>query len=434
MLDLGVGELARLIARREVSAVEVVEAHLRRVAEVNPTLNAVIRIAPDAMDRARSADSAITSGRTIGALHGIPFTAKDWLETGDLVCDAGFAERAGYRPRRDATAIARMREAGAILIGKTNVREGAPLHPRPNNPHDPSRRPGSSSSGEAAIIAAGGSPMGLASDSGGSIRWPGHCCGVAALKPTTGLVPSTGHFPPVGHLSDARTTIGPMARRVADLGLILGVVAGEDGYDPSVVPVAVGEPGTVALGGLKVAWFADLPGATPTRETIAAVRGAAGVLAECGCEVREAAPPGLERVLPITRDHWARPCSISHGRWRPDRQSNIGAARIEESTFEWERFGRDVTRFMADVDVLLCPAAEGPAPLHDAWDERAYLYTLPWSLTRQPAAVVPFARSPEGLPIGVQVIGKPWRDHVVLAAAEAVEMARDPAVTRCGRG
>jgi amidase len=426
MLDLGAGELAELIARRTVSAEEVVGAHLRRIAEVNPTLNAVNRLAPDAIDRARSADAAIARADSIGPLHGVAFTAKDWLETDDLVCDAGFSERAGYRPRRDATAVARMRAAGAILIGKTNVREGAPLHPRPNNPHDPSRTPGSSSSGEGAIIAAGGSPMGLASDSGGSIRWPGHCCGVAALKPTTGLVPSTGHFPPVGHLSDPRTTIGPMARRVADLGLILGVVAGEDGYDPAVVPLATAKPATVALRGLRVAWFTDMPGAVPTRETIAAVGEAARALAARGCDVREAAPPGLERVLAITRDHWARVCSISHGRWRPDRQSDLSAARIEESTFEWERVARGVTRFMADVDILLCPVAEGPAPLHDAWDERVYVYTLPWSLTRQPASVVPFARSPEGLPIGVQIIAKPWRDHLALAAAEALEAVRSP--------
>jgi amidase len=421
MFDLGAGELAKRIAGRSVSAEEVVDAHLRRIAEVNPAINAVVRIAPDAMDRARAADAAIARGEAIGPLHGVPFTAKDWLETADLVCDAGFTERVGYRPRQDATAVARMRAAGAILIGKTNVREGAPVHPRPNNPHDPSRTPGSSSSGEAAIIAAGGSPMGLASDSGGSIRWPGHCCGVAALKPTTGLVPSTGHFPPIGHLSDPRTSVGPMARRVADLGLILGVVAGEDGRDPAVVPVPVGEAQTPMLRGLRVAWFTDMPGAAPTGETTAAVGDAARTLAACGCDVRQAAPPGLEEVLPITRDHWARVCSISHGRWRPDRQSDLSAARIEESTFEWERFARGVTRFMADVDILLCPVAEAPAPLHGVWDERVYLYTLPWSLTRQPAAVVPFARSPEGLPVGVQVIAKPWRDPLALAAAMALE-------------
>jgi amidase len=154
------------------------------------------------------------------------------------------------------------------------------------------------------------------------------------------------------------------------------------------------------------------------------VSDAARVLAGEGCDVREAAPPGLDQVLAITRDHWARVCSLSHGRWRPDRESDLSPARIEESTFEWERFARGVTRFMADVDVVLCPVAEGPAPLHDTWDEQAYLYMLPWSLTRQPVTVIPFARSPESLPIGVQIIAKPWRDHVALATAMALESAR----------
>ena len=227
-LALGAGELARLIAARETTAVEVVEAHLGRIEAVNPTTNAVIQIAPDAMDRARAADAAVERGDAVGPLQGVPFTVKDWIETDDLVCAAGFAERIDFRPRRDATVVARMRRAGAILLGKTNVMQGDPVHARPNNPHDPDRTPGSSSSGEAAIIAAGGSPMGLASDSGGSSRWPAHCCGVAALKPTTGRVSNAGHFPPIGHLSDPRTTIGPMARKAADLGLVLRVIGGAD--------------------------------------------------------------------------------------------------------------------------------------------------------------------------------------------------------------
>ena len=385
-----------------MSSVEVVEAHLARIEAVNGDIHAVIQLAPDALDRARAADEALARGRTLGPLHGVPFTAKDWLETEGLVCAAGFPERASYVPKRDAVVVARMREAGAILLGKTNVTDGAPVYPRPNNPRDLSRTPGSSSSGEAAILAAGGSPVGLGSDSGGSIRWPAHCCGVAALKPTTGLVPNTGHFPRIGHMSDPRTTIGPLARSARDLGTVLRVIAGADPGDPGSVPVAVDDPEAVALRGLRVAWFTALPGAEPTRETVATVEEAARVLAGQGCLVTPATPPRLEESLPITEAYWARVQSTSFSRWAPPGPSRLTADEIEQSRFEWERFTRSMARFMQDYDAVLSPTASGPAPAHGTWGREQYLYTLPCSLTRQPAAVVPFSTSREGLPIAIQ--------------------------------
>ena len=205
--------LARMIRERDVSSLEVVDAYLARIDDVNPKLNAVVQIAPDARDRARDADAALARGDEVGPLHGVPFTVKDWIEAEGLICAAGFAERAQFVPKRDATVVARMRAAGAILLGKTNVTDGAPVYPRPNNPYDLARSPGGSSSGEAAIIAAGGSPLGLGSDSGGSIRLPAAWCGVAGLRPTSGLVPNTGHFPRIGAMHDPRTAIGPIARR-----------------------------------------------------------------------------------------------------------------------------------------------------------------------------------------------------------------------------
>jgi len=417
-------ELAAMIARRAVSSVEVVAAHLGRIEVVNSSLNAVVQLAPGAMDEARRADEVLAAGEPAGPLHGVPFTVKDWIETAGLICAAGFAERRDHRPSRDAPVVARMRAAGAILIGKTNVTEGAPVYGRPNNPADLARTPGSSSSGEAAIIAAGGSPMGLASDSGGSIRWPAHCCGVPALKPSAGLVPNTGHFPRIGHLSDPRTVIGPMARSASDLETLLRVVAGEDGFDPSVAPVRVGRVSEVYLSSLKVGWFASTADAAVTPETTQTVEAAARALSDIGCAVREIEPPSLKESLLITRAYWARRCSFSFRDWEPDREARLDEEAIERSVFEWERFSRRMSTLMGDLDVLLSPTAARPAPAHGGWNETEYLFTLPYSLTGQPVAVVPFGVSPEGLPIGVQLAARRWRDDHALAAACALEVAR----------
>jgi amidase len=414
-------ELAALIRRREVSSTEVVAAHLEHIAEVNGELNAVVQLASDALDRARAADAALAAKSTVGALHGVPFTVKDWIETEGLICAAGLEERRDYRPMKDAVVVARMRAAGAILLGKTNVTQGRPVYARPNNPHDRTRTPGSSSSGEAAIVAVCGSPLGIASDSGGSIRWPAHCCGVMGFKPTTGRVPLTGHFPRIGHLSDPRTVIGPIARTADDLWLALECIAGEHPSDPSAVPVPLRRPDPTQLGGARLATYTSMPGATVTLETERAVQLAAEMLRESGAVVHAATPPRLDEALPITRAYWARRRSMSLRDWRPVGDPRIDEEQIERSVFEWERFARSMSEFMRDYDLLLMPAAPRPAPLHDAWNESEYLYTLPFSLTGQPAVVVPVARSAEGLPIGVQIVAAKWRDDLVIAAARVLE-------------
>ena len=414
-------ELAAMIARRAASSVEVVRSHLDRIASVNPAINAVVQWAPDALARAAAADKAVAAGDPLGPLHGVPFTAKDWLETAGLVCAAGFEERREYRPNRDAVVVARMRAAGAILLGKTTVTEGGPVYPRPNNPADPSRTPGSSSSGEAAIIAAGGSPIGLASDSGGSIRWPAHCCGVPALKPTTGLVPNTGHFPRIGHLSDPRTTIGPMARSASDLESVLRAIAGVDAGDPGAVAAPIGSASDVQLAQLCVAWFAGGPAAAVTAETEQAVRGAAEVFRGLGCAVTQIDPPDLAESMAITKAYWARRRSFSMRDWSPTGDVWLTEEEIEQSIFRWERFSRRMASLMDGFDVLLCPVAARPAPLHGGWSETEYLFTLPFSLTGQPVAVIPVAVSPEGLPIGIQIAARRRRDDVAIAGAMALE-------------
>ena len=411
-----------MIRQREVSSLEVVDACLTRIDHVNPKLNAVVQIAPDARDRARDADARLARREDVGPLHGVPFTAKDWIETEGLICAAGFAERSQFVPKHDATVVARMRAAGAILLGKTNVNDGAPVYPRPNNPYDLKRSPGGSSSGEAAIIAAGGSPLGIGSDSGGSIRLPAAWCGVAGLKPTNGLVPNTGHFPRIGSMHDPRTTIGPLARRVEDLELALDVIAGADGRDPGVVPMPLGEPAAVPISALRVAWYTDVPGATPTPAAVAAVDAAVRALRDAGADVSEAAPPRLDESMPITIAYWSRVQSSSLTEWAPHRSSTLTADAIERSIFEWERFRASMLRFMGDYDVIVCPATAGVAPEHRALTSEDFAYTLPYSLTRYPVVVLRCGAD-SGMPVGVQIVASAWHDHVALAAAMRVEDA-----------
>lgn len=413
--------LLRLLRAREVSPSEVVTAHLARIDARNPELNALVQRSTQAIEVARRLDRLNAADRESMPLYGIPFTAKDWIETADLICAAGLPERADYLPRRDATVVSRLREAGAVILGKSNVGDGAPVYPAPRHPTHPDRTPGASSSGDAIAVAAGLTPLGLASDSGGSIRWPAHCCGVFALKPTTGLVPNTGHFPRIGHLSDPRTTIGPIARSARDLALALEVISGPDAVDPGAAPVPLQPIEAVDVRGLRVGWYVAFPGADPDAATIATVETAARVLVAAGAQVHEVAPPRLDEAFAITEGYWARLQSTSFSEWSPAFAPTRDAEAVDRLLFEWERFSRTLLAFMRDIDVLLSPVAATPAPPLEGWGREQYRYTLPYSLTRQPVAVVPFGRSPEGLPIGVQLAARPWEDHVALATAITLE-------------
>ncbi len=411
-----------MIREREVSSFEVVDVHLARIERVNPKLNAVVQIAPDARVRARDADAILARGHGVGPMHGVPFTVKDWIETEDLISAAGFAERSQFVPKRDATGVARMRSAGAILLGKTNVSDGAPVYARPNNPYDTQRSPGGSSSGEAVIVAAGGSPLGLGSDSGGSIRLPAAWCGVAGLRPTSGLVPNTGHYPRIGAMHDPRTAIGPIARRVEDLAPALRIIAGADGRDPGVVPMPLGEPSSVDVGALRVGWYTGMPGVSPSPAASTAVHAAAGALRQLGAAVLECTPPRLDESMPITIAYWSRVQSSSLTEWNPPRPSTLTADEVERSIFEWERLRGSMLRFMNDYDIIICPATTDVAPEHRALTGHDYVYMLPYSLTGYPVVVVRCGDD-GGMPIGVQIVARPWQDHVALAAAMRIEDA-----------
>ncbi|MDP9227270.1 MAG: amidase [Actinomycetota bacterium] len=414
--QLGAVGVARLIRERELSSIEVVDAFLRRIEVVNPTINAVIVLSEErAMDEARSADADLARHRPLRPLHGVPFTVKDVFDTAGVETSVGIPERIGKVPMKDAVAVARLRGAGGILLGKTNLPPGGSggvtdnaVHGRTNNPYDRERSPAGSSGGEAAIQGAGGSPVGLGSDSGGSLRLPAHFCGVAALKPTSGRVPNTGAFQHPGGLSDTRTQIGPLSRFVEDLAPILKIVAGPDGRDSGVVPMPVSDPEAVELRGLRVAFYTD-DGSTPTTpETAATVKDAVGALVGAGATVTEACP---ERIGPIALD-------ITHRYWGWDELPGGETARLLD---DWDRFRTRLLAFMDSVDVIVCPTSPGPASLHGEGLESMFNYTLPFSLSGQPSVVVPLGASEEGLPIGVQVVGRVWRDDVALGVARSLE-------------
>jgi amidase len=415
-----VTRLARAVRDGELSPVEVVEHYLSRVAAVNPTINAVVQLAPDALARARAAAQSLAEASGPDRpLLGVPFTVKDNIETAGIVTAVGVPERAAAVPTGDATVVARLRAAGAILLGKTNcppwgggIETDNEVYGRTNNPHDLARTPGGSSGGEGAIVAAGGSAFGVGTDSGGSARLPAHFCGVAAIKPSASLIPVTGVLDdggPIGGLGDPRTQVGLFARCVADLALVLGVVAGPDGVDGGVPPVRLGDPAGVRVGDLRVGLWSDNGRHPVTVDTATAVRAAARALADTGSGVREVTLPGDGHAL--THEVWR-----SYG-------DGVSGEEVYAVLRRWDAYRSEMARFMGDLDVIVGPVYPTPAPPHGGTDGDAVSYTTPFSLTGAPCVVVPAGRSPEGLPIGVQIVARPWHDHVALAAAACVEAA-----------
>lgn len=413
--------LARRIRDRQLSSEEVVQAHLRRIEVVNPRLNAVVQLAKEqALVDARAADAALAHGQHTGVLHGVPFTVKDWIDTAGLPCTGGDLAFRTRVPTEDATVVARMRQAGAILLGKTNVMVENPVYGRANNPYNLAYSTTGSSSGEAALIAAGGSPLGLGSDSGGSIRQPAHACGIAGLKPTTGRIPLTGHFPFISAMNDPRTSIGPMARFVEDLALVLPILSGMDWKDASVIPMPLADWHAIDVRTLRVAYYTHHTGAEPTLETAETCRQSARVLADMGANVEEALPPRIEEASQITRQYWQRPESASADEWVTTEKVHLSSLEVEEHLFRWDRFRRALIGFMAHYDVILTPVAERPATVHGT-DSGWIPYTLPFSLTGWPCVVVRAGTTSDGLPIGVQIVASPWRDDMALAVAQVIE-------------
>lgn len=441
--------IAAAIGSRQVSAVEVVRAHLDRIEEVNPKLNAVVQLCAErALEEARQADGALARGESKGPLHGVPMTVKDSHDTADVVSTGGTLGRRDFVPGTDATAVARMRAAGAIVLGKTNTPEFTLsfetdnlVYGQTNNPYDLSRTPGGSSGGAGAIIAAGAAAYDLGTDTGGSIRVPSAFCGIAGLKPTAGRVPRTGHVVPWGLGGmDSLTTIGPMARYVEDLYPAFGVIAGPDGIDPFIHPVPIGDPSQVEVGNLRVAFFTDNGTVAPTADVDAAVREAASAISEAGVVVTEDRPEFLTQGVGtsiLTADGGAGVRRLVNAAGTTEVHERMRRfvyeaepLPVEEYTALLERMDAYRSRmltFMESYDAILSPVRPWPPLPHGETltpeASAANLYTSVFNTTGWPGTVVRVGTSREGLPIGAQVIARPWREDTALALAAVLESA-----------
>lgn len=461
LTDKSATELAALIAARAVSPIEVVEAHLRRIEALNPKFHAVVTVAPDALERARAAEDALMQGAVSGVLHGVPFTVKDTIDTAGLRTTYGSLLYAEHVPARDAVAVARLKAAGAIVLGKTNTAEMAltyeaqnPLFGRTNNPHDARRTAGGSSGGEAAAICAHLSPAGIGSDLMGSIRVPAHFCGIAGLKPTMGRVSSVGHTPPATGALSLGATVGPLARRVEDLSLLLRALSEPNALQESANASAFEESQAAKRlrRGTPCAWYA-FDGISPVNEeTLKAVRRAAGALADAGLLVEERRPPCVSRGQELwTRlfSHAARGYLLrayagqeqqagADARFLLQATKDAAPQTLDDYLSAWDErdaLRAELLRWMEDVPLIVAPVGSVEAFEHGArkvrvGDEslsifRAFSYSQTFNVYGLPAVAVPAGRTSDNLPIGVQVIGKPFAEETVLAAAEIIEAAHD---------
>jgi len=443
-----VARIAQAIREKKVSSQEFVTACIRRIEAVNPRLNAVVQLpAEQALAEARAADQALARGEIRGPLHGVPFTLKDAIEAEGVVCTGGTEGRRKYVPSADATVARRLRDAGGILLGKTNCPElgwawesDNLIYGRTNNPYDLSLSPGGSSGGESAIIAAGGSPLGLGSDAGGSVRFPAHCTGIASIKPTSGRVPRTGHFPGPGGMLDALWQIGPLARFVEDLALVLPILSGVDWHDAAIVPMRLNDPQAADLKTLKVAFHTSNGIVAPTAETVETVKKAAAALAEAGVAVEELRPPGIEQTYEIylklfSADGGAgieallkaagteRVHPLMQRVLEIQRANALSTSEFGALVAQWDAFRSALLAFMERYDAILCPVCVFPGMVHGSTYDRleAFSYTMTYNLTGWPGAVVRAGALASGLPIGVQIVARPWREDVALALARVIE-------------
>ena len=436
----GLSEIARLIQTREVSPVEVVEAHLEQISALNPRLNAIVTLAPDVLERAKAAERAVTTG----PLHGVPITIKDTIETAGIRSTSGSVLRSEYVPENDAPAVARLKAAGAIILGKTNAAEMAmdytadnPVFGRTNHPQNPELTPGGSSGGEAVAIATCMSPGGLGSDLAGSVRIPAHFCGICGLKPTTGRVPGEGQFPPSTGPYSLGAVIGPMARNIADLRLLFHALTGTQADEPH-------------LKRTRFAWYGNDGRVPVTEETANAVAVAASALIDAGLVAEEGVPPHVDRGNELWLQLFSRASVVqlrksyagrereggSFVSWRLATADENHARALDEYISNWmerDRLREELLRWMDTTPLILAPVGATPAYAHDTLKVtvkgvtmgtfRAFSYAQAFNVFDLPVVTVPAGRSHDGLPIGVQVVGRPFAEEMVLRAAEIIEEA-----------
>lgn len=450
-------EWLRRLKKKEISSVELVQATILRIEQANSTLNAVVAADFDrSLDEARKADERRRSDPDLPLL-GLPITVKDSINVKGFPCTGGSFARENFRPQKDATAVARLREAGAIVVAKTNVPEYSSSYETDNaifgcttHPLDDSRTPGGSSGGEGALLGADASTIGLGLDGGGSIRVPSHYCGIYGIRPTGGRVPDTGSWP-VTRDTGYRDMmcIGPMARYVEDLVLLLPIISGPDWVDPYAVPAPLGNPENIDLDKLRIGFY-DYDGVIRVSpETSKAVARAAGVLQAAGAQVEQIDPPDVRDATQIFFSlagadggvRTRRDLEGSNGRHHKQFETLLGGFGESMSLADFfdlqSRFftlRSKVRTFMQDWDAVICPVTTGPAPRHmeppwgipqdDYYLYQAFNYTHAFSVGGLPVVAAP-AGEQDDLPLGVQIAARPYHEHVALAVAAELERNND---------
>jgi Asp-tRNA(Asn)/Glu-tRNA(Gln) amidotransferase A subunit family amidase len=461
--------LSAMIREREISSSELVDLYLRRVDRLNPDINAIVTLCEEsARLEGRRVDDLVAKGKPLGPLAGLPFTVKDLIATAGVRTTAGSLTLSDFVPRETAPAIERLRAAGAILLGKSNCPEfGLDIHTSNRlfgdtwNPWNTQMTSGGSSGGDSAAVAAGMATFGVGTDYGGSIRWPAHCTGLVALRPTPGLVPSTGQlpyppapdFPPPNSasLQYQLQTIAPLARSVRDLWSVASVMAGPDNRDFHSVPVSLNDPADVDLSRLSCTWF-DGDGTVPVRADIVdVVQAAARALEVRGVLTTNLRPPRLEFAEDVfaalrAADGMADHLAVATGRedqltwyvreWLEGSKAQVSVEEYQRLTAAADSIRVSVLHFMETWPILLLPVASIPAfepGPHDFVVEgttvkRFNIETCCRVITllRAPSAVVPCGTSRDGLPVGVQIVGRPFRDDQVIAVALALESQFGP--------
>lgn len=468
--------LAQMIKERTVSAVEVVEAYLTQIEKHNSALNAICTLdADNARRRAKQADEALAVGKVWGALHGVPITIKDFYETKGVRTTAGYKPLQNYVPTQDATVVGRLLAAGAILLGKTNpsdvngaYQSGNDLFPRTNNPWNLGYTPGGSSSGSAAAIAAGFSALDVGSDVAGSIRQPAHCCGIYGLKPTDDRVSLAGHIleaPDSPQCIRQMLVPGPLARSVEDLRLCFTLIAGRDSRRPSLPPVPLDVPEVRPLAKLRLAWSDDFR-APVAADIKSALRSGVNQLTGGGAVLENWSPPDVDWIaaqklyyrLATCNYRYAQPFSVSMAQksltfiWKESTQGepalrklgNPGQVLKEifsptlqgyfEALTDRDRVIAQLDELLEPWDAWLIPVAATAAFTHrPAWDPIdvdgvSYphaiangAYTMPFNLSGHPVVVIPIGQTQTGLPIGMQIVGKRWREMDLLMIAQVID-------------
>ena len=433
--------MAAMIRNREISSVDLVSAHLHRIREIDSSLNAVVELLADsALESAAQADWQMAAGDQVGALHGVPVSVKDAMDVKGTRCTAGTLGRKACPPAvQDAELVRRLRVAGAIPIAKTNLPDllfayesDNAIYGRANNPYDLTRTPGGSSGGEAALIAACGSPLGLGSDAAGSVRVPAHFCGIASIKPTSGRLSQVGHVPPPNGVFDELWSVGPMARYVDDLRLALDLL--------SVDGSPAGD--SKKLAECRVAVYVDNGFAQCTNEVKQIVQRCAGFLSRFGMMVEECRPPCVEQAYELEmgvlgadggdgisgylqENGTAEPHPLLNAwleRLRPLRAKS--SEEYAKRFADWDRYRREIAGFFKRYDAILCPVYTRAALPHGdtvkPGNFEGFSYTMAWNLAGTPAGVVRCGTA-EGLPVNVQVVTGQGQDYLALEICGLVE-------------